>query len=175
IWPGKNRRGVIRRKLVSLATMAVAGLLLMVYVFANTALASMQTWIRRQDLDINIIHDFLPDTTVPVGFLIALVAFTLLYKFMPVQNVRFRVSFVGGLFAAVIWHAISPLFSYIISNTQRHSAIYQELTNVVAFSLWAFIGAQVLIIGGHFAAAYEEVFVNGKRTVDEETPEPDER
>lgn len=171
IWSGHRRRGLISRKLISLAMMGLAGLLLIGYVFAHTALASLRTWLVRQGMDVTL-PELIPDATPIVGFVVALVAFTLLYIFMPAQKVRFRVGFVGALFASITWHAISPLFSYIISTTQQHSAIYQDLTNVVAFSMWAFIGAQILIIGGHFAAAYEGVFLGTEDSADEQTARP---
>jgi membrane protein len=85
-------------------------------------------------------------------------AFTLLYKFMPVQRVAFRVAFAGGLCAALLWHLISPLFTQMLAWSERSNAIYGSLAHVMTFSFWAFLGARILLAGAHFGATYEHVF-----------------
>jgi len=58
----------------------------------------------------------------------------------------------------VLWHTASPAFTYTLSRSGQ-SLVYGGLAGVVVFSLWALLGAWVLLFGAHFAAAYDHVFV----------------
>jgi YihY family inner membrane protein len=95
-------------------------------------------------------------------FVLDVLAFTLVYKFVPVQKVAWRVATRGGLCAAVLWQAASPLFLYTLARSQQQSLLYGGLAWVVIFCLWALLGAWILLIGAHFAAAYDHVIVQAR-------------
>ena len=163
VWPGRILRGYFRRKLIALAMMLVAGLLLAGFVLVNVFLAVARTWLEQfPQIDPAAVAMLHPRFLLVMQFIFSVIAFTLVYKFVPVQSVPGRVAVRGGLCAAVLWHAVSPIFTHIITRSHQYSAIYGGLAGVVAFSLWALLGAQVLLLGAHFAAAYDHVFVQRK-------------
>lgn len=160
VWPGRILRGYIGRKLVALVMMLVAGALLAAFVLLDTTLALAREWLGRfPQMDPALLLLLRPRFLSLAQFGLAAVAFTLVYKFVPVQRVPVRVAVIGGLCAALLWHAVPPIFLYTITRSSRYSSIYGGLGGVVVFSLWAFAGAWVLLFGAHFAAAYEHVFV----------------
>ena len=162
IWPGKILRHFITRKLVSLAMMGFAGVLLTMFVLANAFFARLYGLLQQfPEIDTDAIMQAQPDIMDVLGFFLALLAFSVLYKYMPVQRVPKRAAFAGALCAAVLWQAASPIFTYFISHAAHSNAIYGGLAGVVVFSMWAFLGAQVLLFGAHFAAAFSEVFLGG--------------
>ncbi len=162
IWPGKILRHFITRKLVSLAMMGFAGVLLTMFVLANAFFARLYGLLQQfPEIDTDAIMQAQPDIMGILGFILSLLAFSVLYKYMPVQKVPKRAALAGALCAAALWQAASPIFTYFISHSAHSNAIYGGLAGVVVFSMWAFLGAQVLIFGAHFAAAFNEVFLGG--------------
>jgi membrane protein len=162
IWPGKILRHFITRKLVSLAMMGFAGVLLTMFVLANAFFARLYGLLQQfPEIDTDAIMQAQPDIMGILGFILSLLAFSVLYKYMPVQRVPKRAALAGALCAAVLWQAASPIFTYFISHSAHSNTIYGGLAGVVVFSMWAFLGAQVLLFGAHFAAAFNEVFLRG--------------
>lgn len=170
IWPGKVLRGYFTRKLVTFSMMLVAGLLLAGFMLFNALLAAAQSWLQQfLEIPATFLSQARPHFLLAYQFVLSCVAFGLMYKFMPVQHVPTKVALVGAAVAAVLWQAGSPLFTYMIGRFHRQGTIYGGLTGVVIFSLWAFLGAQVLLFGAHFAAAYEHVFVKRRRDEEDDT------
>lgn len=159
VWPGKLLRGYVGRKLVALIAMAVGGALICGVVALNAMLVVVEAHLRQiaayQPATLPFIR---PSLRLLVEFPASLVAFTLMYKFMPVQRVPLRAALAGGVFSAVLWHVISPIFTYSLAWTARTQYVYGGMAQVVTFSLWAFLGARLLLAGAYFAAAYQHVF-----------------
>ncbi len=179
IWPGKILRGILGRKLISLAMMAVAGALLTLFVLANAFFARLhgllqQAELRFPEIDAQMVMQAQPDIMVVLGFLLSLLAFSLLYKYMPVQRVPKRAALAGALCAAVLWQAASGIFTYLLRLPTYNNAMYGGLAGVVVFSMWTFLGAQVLLFGAHFAAAFNEIVLGVKtpeqKAADQGTP-----
>jgi len=161
IWPGTILRGFLGRKLISLGMMSVAGLLLGAFVVANAFFARLHGLLSQfPEIDADAVIQAQPRIMILLGFLLSLFAFSLLYKYMPVQKVPKRAALAGAICAAVLWQAASPIFIYSMSRAAHNNAIYGGLAGVVLFALWTFLGAQVLLFGGHFAAAWQAVFLS---------------
>lgn len=170
IWPGTILRGFLGRKLIALIMMGLAGTLLTGFVIANAFFARIRGLLRQfPDIDADAVMQAQPSIMSVLGLLLAFVAFNMLYKYMPVQRVPRRAAFAGAICAAVLWQAASRLFLYFISHSAHNDAIYGGLAGVVVFSLWAFLGGQILLFGAHFAAAFQEMFLGEKPTA----PAPD--
>lgn len=160
IWPGRVVRHYVARKLVALVAMTVAGVLLGSVVIFNATLAAARPWLQRIPvLEAAPLELLRPRFTLMFGFLTSALAFSLLYKLVPVQFVRTRSAAAGGLLAALMWFAASPIFTHLITRSNRYSIVYGGLGSVVIFSLWALLGAQVLLGGAHFTAMFEHVFM----------------
>lgn len=166
IWPGTVLRNVFGRKLMSLLMMGVGGGLLTLFVLANAFFARLHGVLVRiaeefpdARFDVQKIMEAQPDIMGVLGFLLALLAFSLLYKYMPVKRVPKRAAFAGAVCATVLWVAASQIFTYFLRAPSANNAMYGGLAGVVVFSMWAFLGAQVMLFGAHFAAAWQDVFL----------------
>ncbi len=138
VWPGRVLRGYFRRKLVSLASMAVAGLLLVCFVLVSALLATTDAWLRQfPGVDPAALSALHPRLLFTAQVLLSVVAFTLIYRYLPLQSPPWRVAIGGGLFAAAMWHIASPVFSFMMMRSQRYTTSYGGLAGVVVFSLWA--------------------------------------
>jgi membrane protein len=163
VWPGRRQRGYLLRKLMALAMMVVAGGMLAGFVLLTAILAVVRAaLLRLPHVDPGAVASLRFPMALGAQFLLSGLAFTLVYKFVPVQKVSWRVATRGGLCAALLWQAASPLFLYTLARSQQESLLYGGLAWVIIFCLWALIGAWVLLVGAHFAAAYEHVIVKAR-------------
>ena len=161
IWPGKVLRNFFTRKLVSLAMLGVAGLLLAAFLLVNALGAVLRAWLSQiPGVDPADLQWVRPQLAVGLQLGLSILAFALLYKFLPVKRPPFRVAVAGAVCAGLIWQCASPLFTYLMALSPQRNAFYGGLAGVVIYSLWALLGAQVLLVGAHFAASYEHVFVH---------------
>ena len=158
VWPGKVVRGFLGRKLVALLAMAASGALICGVVIATGLRVALEARVRQiPGLDPTALSFVSPSLRFLGELSSSLVAFTLLYRFVPVQRVPLKVAFAGGLCAALLWHLISPAFAQMLAWSERGHAIYGSLAQVMTFCVWAFLGARIMLVGAHFAAAYDQV------------------
>ena len=170
IWPGRRLRTYLLRKLVSLAMMAVAGLLLALLVLSRVMLTGIEAWLRGYpQADATLLEPLRPLGNHLLGFLVTGGAYLLLYKTMPVQRVDTRAAVAGAICAALLWQSTLPVFLYLMARSLQVNPIYGSLGSIVLFGLWAFLGGQVLLFGAQFAAAYEHVFVHQRPRGEDDT------
>ncbi len=163
IWGSEEARGVFGRKLIALAAMIGAGLLVFVFLLLGALLPSaVELASRLLIIDLTEIRLLKPGLRLLIELPTAFAGFFLLYKFMPVRRVSTRSAAVGALFSAALWMAIMPILRATALRSAGQSAIYGGLAGVVMFLTWAFIGAQLLLAGAHLAAAHEHVAVRGQ-------------
>ncbi len=168
VWPGRLLRGFVMRKLVALLMMLAAGALMACFVLLNAGLAVARGWLGQfPQVSPETLHALRPPLLVAVQLALSVLAFALVYRFVPVRKVPWRVAVRGGVCGAVLWHAASPVFTYVLSHSGQ-SLVYGGLAGVVVFSLWALLGAWVLLFGAHFAAAYDHVFVQRRCRAEDE-------
>jgi len=168
VWPGKYLRGYVHRKVVALATMVIAGGLLSTFILLSASVATLQGWL--QELGVvkpELVEGIRPRSLGIYQFVVAFVAFALLYRFMPRRRPPIKATLAGALFAAVLWQIASHVLTAIIRHAAGTQSFYGDLTGIVIFSMWCFIGAEMLLLGAHFAVAWEHVFI-AARGVDED-------
>lgn len=169
IWPGKVLRSYLHRKLVALVMLVVAGLLLDSFVLFSAFAAGARGWLQRlPGVDPQTAHSAEPRFFLVYGFLMSVIAFGIIYKFVPVQRVRTRTALASGLLAALIWHAGSPVFTWMLHNSHRQGAVLGGLANLLVFAIWSFLGAQILVIGAHFAVAFEHVIIHRRPAAEDD-------
>lgn len=170
IWPGRRRRAFLPRKLVSLAMMAAAGLILAILVMSRFLAAALRGWlVQYSQVDPSLLDPLRPLGFHGSAFLFSGCAYFVLYKTMPVQKVPWKAALAGALSAACLWQALFPAFLYLMTRSHQINPIYGGLGGVVVFGLWAFLGAQVLLFGGLFAASYEHVFTADRPRSEDDT------
>lgn len=175
IWPGRRIRHFFLRKLISLAMMMVAGVVFVALIAIVSTRGAINEWLRQFqeagstwqiNLNLPLLHSA---TTFVIGAIISMLAYLLLYKFMPVQRVNTKAAFVGATFAALIWQTISPVFTRFVALSAHVDPIFGGLGWVVIFGLWAFWGAQVLLFGAQVTAAYEHVIIERRPRGEDDT------
>lgn len=82
-----------------------------------------------------------------ISFLVFVVYFLCLYRFVPKHKTRFRDELPGAGLAAFLWIAFSYLYSIYIDTFNTLSSAYGSLTSIVLLMLWLYFCILILFIG----------------------------
>ena len=163
LWPGKVLRGYFGRKLAALAMMLVAGVLLGSFVLLQVAGAAAAAWLREvPQVDPTALRALRQPLLQGAQLVLAILAYTLVYKFAPVQRVPRRAALVGALVAAPLWQIGSRVFGAVLVGGASPTTVYGGLAGVVVFALWALMGAWILLLGAHVSVAYEHIYLRAR-------------
>jgi membrane protein len=89
-------------------------------------------------------------------YLIAAGAFTLLYRYGPSRrHAQWRWVAFGGLLAAVVWLSVSLAFSWYVNNIANFGVTYGSLGALIAYMLWVWFSAMVVLTGAELNAEIE--------------------
>ncbi len=85
------------------------------------------------------------------GLLIAILVFTLVFKWMPHRKVYWTEALAGGLVTTLIWEIGSYIFGKLVPffNYQR---IYGKMGAVIALLAWVYTSNTILLFGANFSA-----------------------
>jgi membrane protein len=144
IYDEEEKRGIIRLNLVSLfftaGAIAAAGLaiaLVVVFPLLSAALGFTS-------LD----HPLVQWLRWPVMFVSIIVGLAVLYRCGPSRRQpKWRWISVGSIFAALIWLAVSWLFSWYLGNFANYNATYGALGAVVGLMMWMWLSTIVVLVG----------------------------
>jgi membrane protein len=92
-----------------------------------------------------------------VSFLVALAAFSMLYKFLPNTRTYWGRIWPGALFAAVIFEVARSLFIFFVTNFTNWSLVYGQIGSVIAFLIWVYVSTYILIVGAEFCAEFDRM------------------
>lgn len=87
-----------------------------------------------------------------VPFAMSLVAFLVLYRFLPNAPIAWSDVLAGGVLAAVAFELAKQGFVWYTQNIARFELVYGSLGAVVALLLWAYISSLILLAGAELSA-----------------------
>ncbi len=87
---------------------------------------------------------------------VAVVAFTLVYRFGPSRRPpRWRWVAAGGVFSALAWMAGSFAFSWYLNTFTHLGVTYGSLGAMIGFMLWMWLSVLIVLVGGELNAEIE--------------------
>lgn len=92
----------------------------------------------------------------PILLLLGIVGLAILYRVGPSRKQpKFRWLTWGSGVAAILWVAVSALFSLYVANFGSYNETYGSLGAVVVLLMWLYISAFVILLGAELDAAFE--------------------
>jgi membrane protein len=89
-------------------------------------------------------------------YLISITAFCLLYRYGPSRrHARWPWIVFGGVLAASAWLVVSLAFSWWVNNVAHFGVTYGSLGAMVAYMLWVWVTAMVVLTGAEFNSEIE--------------------
>jgi len=89
-----------------------------------------------------------------VPYLLIVLAFTLLYIFIPNTKVKFTSALIGAAITGLIWQSVGWLFASYVS-TANYTAIYAAFAALFFFMIWVYISWLIMLTGGCIAFYYQ--------------------
>jgi membrane protein len=148
-------RAFWRGKLIDVALIPLLGLLILL-ALAMTAVA--QVIIERIgkiggfDINTNLATTI---TSHGIPALFSFTMFTLLYRYVPTVRPRWPEALVGASCATVLFETFKNVYAVLFAQTpfSTDTAIYAGFGTALAFLLWMYINASILLLGAEFSRA----------------------
>lgn len=142
-------------KLIDFALIPALGLLIVLSV----GLTAMARFVIEQ---VDEIGPFTIDTNVTLQLaaivfpaIVSFTMFLLLYKYVPTVRPAWREALAGAAFATILFEAAKHLIATVVSyaDFSRDTAIYAGFGTALAFLVWMFVNASILLLGAEFGRA----------------------
>jgi membrane protein len=151
IWDAPPRAGglwsFVRSKLLSFSLVLAAAFMLLVSLVLSALMTALAGGITS-----NLgLPDWLIATIIgTANFLISVVIFTAIFKFVPSVPVAWRAAAAGGLFTAILFAAGRFALAWYLGREAQASA-YGAATALVLLLIWIYYSAQILFLGAQFS------------------------
>ena len=154
-WGVEKTRSFWKHKLFSFLMLSVAGLMLMLALLLVSAShvvgASWFASVLARFPGLAILRSFTVRYATTLLF-IAVVGF--IYYFVPNAKVRFRDVWIGAVVTGLLWKGALEGFSWYMGDLSRFSRVNGSIAAVIAFMIWVYVQAVILLYGVEFTAAY---------------------
>ena len=90
-----------------------------------------------------------------IPYMLIILAFTLLYIFIPNTKVKFVPALVGATIAGILWQTVGWLFASYDVSSANYTAIYAAFAALFFFMIWLYISWTIMLIGGSIAFYYQ--------------------
>ncbi len=82
-----------------------------------------------------------------VPYVLIVLAFAFVYRFVPNTQVHFSSALVGGLVGGLLWQIVGTIFASFVATSTRYPAIYSSFAILILFMLWLYLSWLVLLFG----------------------------
>jgi YihY family inner membrane protein len=160
IW-GATSRGFWHGRALTVGMIGIVGLLLSSSVLATSILVALREMagrlsprqLERYPLMLSVGSAFWQVVFTLVSFLVTVVLFVLVYRFMPRAAVTVRDAVPGALLAGILWEAAKYGFAWSL-NYFHYDQIYGSVGAVVAVLSWSYVSSLILLFGAQLTAVF---------------------
>lgn len=154
-WRVDKMRSYWRHKLFSFLMLLVAGALLvaaLLLVSASQVIGTTSFAAVLSRFPALMVLRGLAIRNATTGMFIVVVA--LIFYFVPNTKVRLRDVWIGAFITGLLWKGALSMLSWYISDMSRFTRVNGSVAAVVAFLVWVYVQAVILLYGVEFTAAY---------------------
>lgn len=153
-WGVETPPSFFKHKLIAFVMLMTAGALMVIALLLVSAIQVVETtWFvsvaARFPLADELRGLMVRNAVTPMFILVV----GLIYYYAPNAKVRLRDVWVGALLAGLLWRGAFALFSWYLRDLSRFS-VHGSVATVIAFLLWVYLSAVVLLYGAEVSAAY---------------------
>jgi membrane protein len=160
IW-GATSRTFLHGRALTVGMVGLVGLLLASSVFVTSALVAMREMagrfsprqIERYTLLASAGSAFWQVLFATVSYLVTVVLFVLVYRFMPKANVTLRDTLPGAFLAGLLWEIAKYIFATSL-HYFHYDQVYGSVGAVVAVLTWSYVSSLILLFGAQLTAVF---------------------
>ena len=160
IW-GATSRTFLHGRALTIGMVALVGLLLASSVLVTSVLVALREMasrfsprqIERYTLLASVGSAFWQVLFATVSYLITVVLFVLVYRFMPKANVTLRDTLPGAFLAGLLWEIAKYIFALSL-HYFHYDQVYGSVGAVVAVLTWSYVSSLILLFGAQLTAVF---------------------
>ena len=158
IWGSEARLPYVRGKLVDVALVLVAGLLILcafgVTIITQIVETAGEELVRKLGGPASAAGQLGAGLELVASVAVTFVAFLFLYRFVPTVRVRLRDALAGALVACAGFNLAAIGFSIYVSRFADFDEVFGSLSAVFVFLVVVYVAVEVLLLGACVAAAW---------------------
>jgi len=143
IWGVPRGRRLTQRVLVYWAVLSLGPLL----IVTSLSISSYFSTFTNVFADSDTLKAVLPEQLKIVPFVLAFIAFLLLYTAVPNHDVSFKPAMIGALVAAVAFEGAKKGFALYLDTFDSYTAIYGALAALPIILLWVYLSWLIVLLG----------------------------
>lgn len=153
VWHTKVTRSLSRRFSDYLSVMLVGPLL--VFAAIGVTASVMNSSVVQTLIAIEPFGSLVVLLSKLMPFVLIILAFTLVYLFVPNIKVKVRAALVGALVGGVLWQTTGMIFAAFASGSTKYAAIYSGFAILILFMIWLYLSWLILLVGAQVAYYYQ--------------------
>ena len=156
-----NARGVktfFGKRLLSFSMIMGAGFLLILSTAASVVLAALDAELRRfTGLEGGMVHW----TNLGAGFLVTVVAFTAMFKFMPHAKLGWLDVLVGGTATAFLFLSGRYALERYLARADFAAHVGNAAASLAVLLVWVYYSSMIFLFGAQLTRAWAETYGSG--------------
>ena len=154
-WGIKTPRPFLKERLIDLALVVGAGIVLLAILFSAPAVGVMRELTDVLAPDSEFLNDFVwvivPRLLAPA---LAFLAFLTLYRFLPNTEVRWSEVWPWALLASLAFDGVNLGFVWYVQTFPHYNVVYGSVGAVLALLTWVYLSAMIVLFGALVASHY---------------------
>jgi len=156
-WGTDRPLNFFRHKLIAFILLVAAGVLLLVTLLLMSAVQVTEAdWFGRLMLEVPVLRHLEGFVYRHISTPLCILVIAMIYYFVPRANVRLRDVWVGATLAGILWRLAFAGFSWWVRDFSRFS-VHGSIAAVVAFLIWVYLSAVILLYGVEVSAAFSRL------------------
>jgi membrane protein len=160
IW-GATSRTFLHGRALTIGMIGIIGLLLALSVMVTSFVVALRDMansfsprqIARYPILLSAGSVFWQGIFAIVSFLVTVVLFVVIYRFMPKAEVTLRDTLPGAVLAGLLWVVAKYVFAWSL-NYFHYDQIYGSVGAVVAVLSWSYVSSLILLFGAQLTAVF---------------------
>ena len=160
IW-GATSRAFWHGRALTIGMIGVIGLLLALSVVVTSFVVALREMagnlstrqMARYPILLSAGSVFWQGIYAAMSFLVTVVLFVVIYRFMPKAEVSFRDTLPGAVLGGLLWEVAKYIFAWSL-NYFHYDQIYGSVGAVVAVLSWSYVSSLILLFGAQLTAVF---------------------
>ncbi len=166
IWRATSRT-FWHGRAITVGMIGMVGLLLALSVLATSTVVGLREMtgnlsprqLARYPILLSVGSVFWQAVFAALSYLVTVVLFIVVYRFLPKAEVSLRDSLPGAFFAGLLWELAKYIFAWSV-NYFHYDQIYGSVGAVVAVLTWSYVSSLILLFGAQLTAVFHREHPN---------------
>ena len=149
MWRVQHGRSLVRRISEYLSVLLLGPVLVIIALGATATLAD--STVAQKLIDYLGLGATVVVLSKAIPYTAIILAFTLVFMYIPNTKVQFSSALIGAVIAGVLWEALGWSFAAFVVGSTKYTAIYSGFAVLIFFMIWLYLNWLILLTGASIA------------------------